>query len=207
MNKVFFFITLFVFSFAAGTQAQVIEQGNILIDLDAGGPNLLTGLMKVVANNANNVDISNLSSSGLIPLGGRVEYLMTDKLGLGLDFNYASSKINFTDIDNVQYSIKVPRFRTLLRGSYHFGKGSNTDWFLTGGIGYVGLRTRISGTSNDPDTQELLEALSQSSRRIGFGFAYRLGMGFRWYFVKNLGIGMEAGLGGPALRGGLSLKF
>ncbi|MBX7240718.1 MAG: porin family protein [Bacteroidia bacterium] len=207
MRKNCFLITLFFCLFSAGIQAQAVEQGNILIDIDAGGPNLLTGAMKLLARNATATEVTNIQSSGLIPLGGRAEYLLTDNLGIGLDFNYASSKLSFTDIDNVNYSVNVPRFRTLLRGSYHFGKGDNTDWFLTGGVGYVGLRTRISGTSSNPDTQSLLDAISQSSKRIGFGFAYRLGIGFRWFFIKNLGIGMEAGLGGPALRGGLSLKF
>ena len=125
-NRIHHFLFLFVFGVYASqsADAQAVEQGDILIDGYVGGPNLLSAFVKLGAA----IDSTNTISStgGLIPLGLKAEYMVTPRLGVGIDFNHANTGLNvhFRDsLDvNTYYDVglKLPRNRILATGNYHF---------------------------------------------------------------------------------------
>ena len=61
-------------------------------------------------------------------------------------------------------------------------------------------------SSNNPNDQINVNDLNNSFLNI-LPVAFRLGIGLRYYFIENLGVCVEAGIGGPLVQAGLSEKF
>lgn len=209
----FLFLSVFLFFAVQHTEAQAVEQGDILIDGYVGGPNLLSAFVKLGAA----IDSTNTISStgGLIPLGLKAEYMVTPRLGVGIDFNHANTGLNLHVRDSVDLNtyydigLKLPRNRILATGNYHFGNGDKSDWYGTLGLGVILATPKISLDSNDPliNDPEVQAAIDQAKRQIATGFSYRLALGWRYFFTPNIGLNLEAGLGGPMLKGGISVKI
>ena len=188
---------------AANPASAQVEEGNIIIDPYYGYPNIGKSLMSASINE----DAVNTKATGIGPLGLRVEYMLADNLGLGLDFIYNSAGItgdyNSTDSlgNSVTYTDKasMQRIRVLLRFNYHFVQTDALDAYIGGGAGY---NTRIwKYESTDPDFDE------PSATGSLLPVAFRAALGARYYFTDNIGLNAEIGLGGPVLSGGISLKF
>lgn len=187
-------------------KAQAVEQGDVMLDAYYGFPNLMTGLFRVIANEA--TSDPNLEVKGAGPFGAKVSYMITDNIGLGLDFFYANSAFKYTDtgIDSsgaaysYTYQLSNPRPRFLLRADYHFGNSDVVDPYGAIALGYNA--SRYSFTTDDPD----FELINYSTRAI-VPVAYRLAFGVKFYFVKFFGATAEIGMGGPLLTVGVSGKF
>ena len=93
-----FVVALVAMTSTSNLNAQVFEEGNVSIDMYYGFPNLYTTVFKTAyANSGTEQDIQ---IGGIGPVGLRTEYLLTDKIGLGLDlgFNHQSLEIENTDV-------------------------------------------------------------------------------------------------------------
>jgi hypothetical protein len=66
--------------------AQVVEEGTAIFDVYYGFPNLYTTVLKAAYN-----DEPNVSISGSGPIGVKGEYMLTDKIGFGLEMNYTNT--------------------------------------------------------------------------------------------------------------------
>ncbi len=103
-------ILIALLALCSNSNAQIIEKGNVLIDAYYGWPNLWSNTAKATLTDANSQDIS-VGSLG--PLGGRLEYLVSDKVGMGVEVNYTNTTVkwNSNTIDgngnNVIYNYKV----------------------------------------------------------------------------------------------------
>ncbi|MEK9620034.1 MAG: outer membrane beta-barrel protein [Flavobacteriales bacterium] len=152
--------------------------------------------------------LENFKSLYLRPMGFSAEYMVTDDVGVGIDFIYNRQGYSATDPNNIDgsgnlvtynYNLKTERTRIHIRFNYHFTKDENFDGYL--GIGAGTNSRKNSYTSNDPyftdeyDDTELLP------------FSVRVCLGGRYFFSENYGLVGEIGLGGALLRGGLSIKF
>ena len=73
------------FAFDSNLNAQTVSKGNVIIDPYYGGPNFGS----VVLNLLKSVE-SEIKLTGIGPAGGRMEYLLADNFGLGVDFIYNS---------------------------------------------------------------------------------------------------------------------
>lgn len=192
--------------FAPTAKAQVLNQGNVIIDPYYGFPNLMTTFFRAIAD-ANTND-PNLKVGGVGPFGGRVQFMVSDKIGVGLDSYFASSYFEYTDIGvdslgnthSYTYRLSNPRPRFLLRADFHFGNSEMVDPYFAVGLGYSAARYKF--TTNDP----LFDEDTYETRNL-LPIAYRLAFGTKVYFVKFLGAGVEVGLGGPLVTIGLSTKF
>lgn len=155
----------------------------------------------------NNIDGVQISAIG--PAGGRVEYMLADNFGLGVDFIFNSVAANGT-VDSIgtdgvtvvqTYDAKLfmRRYRIQLRGNYHFAQTDALDAYIGVGAG-TNIRT-VGATSDYPgfDDSSVSGALIPVS--------LRLALGTRYYFTDNIGLNAEIGLGGPVISGGLSFKF
>lgn len=152
--------------------------------------------------------LENFKSLYLRPMGFFAEYMVTDDVGVGIDFIYNRQGFSAIDPNNIDgsgnlvaynYNFKTERTRIHLRFNYHFTKDENFDGYL--GIGAGTNSRKNSYTSNDPyvtdefDDTELLP------------YSVRVCLGGRYFFSENYGLVSEIGLGGALLRGGLSIKF
>ncbi len=200
--------TLLFVAITPQVQAQATRKGQIMVEPYYGFPNLWTGLLKVAAVAYSDVNEDDIEASGLGPMGIRAQYMVTDQLSVGLDFFYASSRLKYLDntTDGLgnpvtySYEINMPRPRFLIRGEYHIPASDAIDPYAAGGLGVDA--TSLTFKTNDPFFIE-----DEFKVRGSLPVSYRLAFGSRFYLARNVGLGIELGLGGPLLTGGLALKF
>lgn len=184
------------------SNAQVVEQGTILIDAYYGFPNLYKTALKT--SYANGSGVNNIKVGGIGPVGGKFEYLIADKVGIGLDFNYTNTFVSYSEYDSFDdmiYNYEVSRsvLRIFPRFNYHFGNSDSFDGYAGVGAGFRNASWAFE--SNDPSfNNQSIDGLVP--------VAFRLFVGGRYFFTDNLGLNMEFGLGGGALiQGGISFKI
>jgi opacity protein-like surface antigen len=193
---------LSLFGFNNQAVAQV-DKGNVLIDLYYGYPNVGKKTADLF-----NVEDSDLRIGGVGPAGIRVEYMLASNFGLGVDFIYNSTTLNFQedslDINSnvvATYDVKasIQRVRVMLRANYHFVQTDAMDAYV--GFG-AGTNNRFQSIKTDfPNYDGLSSAVTL------LPVSARICLGTRFYFTENIGANVELGLGGPLISAGLSLKF
>lgn len=222
-NPKLLFILLVFISNAGFSQ---LRKGHFIIEPYYGGPNYgalvgkiavnsLQGIIEDFVYEEENFQISassDISVKGMGPFGGRAEYIIVDRLGVGIDFIYNSATANFAvDSLNVQVdpvevvesfnlTYTMRRIRVLARANYHFVNTKMWDVYCTLGIGY---NNRI----HTLDGEGVFDWDFSRSFTFAYPIAARTGIGVRFYPVKWVGLGLELGLGGPTVSGGLSARF
>jgi outer membrane protein W len=184
------------------TNAQALEQGNVIIDAYYGFPNLYSAIFKAAYESSNSTGLT-LGSQG--PLGIRAEYLITDKVGFGIDLGMNSSSISYSEADinnsNIiyDYKFKTSKIGAIFTVNYHFVENDKLDAYFVLGGGY-GNRT-FKFTSTDPNyIEESMESVIPIS--------YKIGVGMRYFFTENIGANLALGLGqGGLVNAGISAKF
>jgi len=189
---------------------QAARQGNIIIDPYYGGPNFGKAFIEAVEDqNPENV---NFNARSIGPAGLRVEYMLGDQIGLGIDAIFNTRNITFNASDTItdgngnqeiqvnSYEYDMKRLRIQMRFNYHFDI-SNPD--LDGYFG-VGAGTNNRFRTTFENGNEIEDDLSNFTL---VQFSARVCAGMRYYFTENIGLNAEIGLGGPLVSGGLSFKF
>lgn len=183
------------------TNAQALEQGNVIIDAYYGFPNLYSTVFKTLYESSNSTGLT-LGSQG--PLGIRAEYLITDKVGFGIDLGINSSSISYSEADintNIIYDYKFStrKIGAIFTFNYHFVENDKLDAYFVVGGGYGNRNFKF--TSTDPNyIEESVESLIPIS--------YKIGVGMRYFFTENIGANLALGLGqGGLVNAGISAKF
>lgn len=210
MKKVL--LTLIVGTFLMSSNsvsAQAMSEGNVGIDLYYGFPNLYkTVLESSVSDSASTLDVR-----GVGPLGLRFEYMLADKVGLGIDIAYNTTSVSYSedvsvynattmsyDVTTYDYKLSSPKIGVMVVFNYHFIDNDQLDFFGTIGAGYKNRSLKL--TSNDPDF------VDDSASLTAIPVAGRIGVGMRYFFTNNIGINLGVGFGqGGIINGGLSFKF
>lgn len=176
------------------------QEGKLILDTYYGYGSLYNAVFKaLVENNA-----SNSNFTGVGPLGVRGEFMISKKVGFGIDIAYSSSMISYSQTDfltNEIYdaSIKTAKLGIMPTFNYHFVAGEKFDSYFTVGLGY-GNRT-FSAKSDYAGYQS-------PTYKSTFPVASRIGVGMRYYFTENLGLNLGMGLGqGGLLNAGISARF
>ena len=182
------------------TNAQALQQGNVIIDAYYGFPNLYSTVFKALYESSNSTGLT-LGSQG--PLGFRAEYLITDKVGFGIDLGMNSSSISYSeaDINNNIYDYKFTtrKIGAIFTFNYHFVENDILDAYFVVGGGYGNRNFKF--TSTDPNyIEESVESVIPIS--------YKIGVGMRFFFTENIGANLALGLGqGGLVNAGISAKF
>ncbi|MCX7862668.1 MAG: porin family protein [Bacteroidales bacterium] len=200
------FVALFLMAiFVKNTNAQIVEKGSKLIDVYYGWPNLWSHTAKTTLTNDNSYQIE-IGSIG--PMGARLEYLASDKVGVGIEFNYSNTSVSWRENssdgngNNVTYHYKVtiPRYRAMFCFNFHFGGSENFDAYGKLAAGYGSWA--ITYSTNDP---------TYNDDRINFNLipiSIRTAIGARYFISDNFHINAELGLGGgPLMAFGIGTKF
>ena len=187
---------------------RVVRKGNFILDPYYGAPNFGKSLVKNIT--FNNQNINTTGTGGIGPAGLRAEYMLADKFGLGVDVIFNSTKLGLTydslNPDNSLFrryegELAMKRVRVQLRFNYHFVSTNKLDAYV--GIG-AGSNTRIWSVKNtDPNYQFEKGKISGTL----LPFSMRAAVGLRYYFIPNLGINAEIGIGGPLVSAGISFKI
>jgi outer membrane protein W len=192
-----------------------VKKGTFIADGFYGYPYILGRYVKEVATTNNNNNTSdNIRVFNLNHLGGKAEYMLTDVIGLGVEYTFAATTAKYTESyqtylgNNVystttnDYTARIVKQRILAKINFHFATSKVLDPYATAGIGY---KTSLL-TSNNPNDAASVSDINDSFLNF-FPVAFRVGAGLRYYFLKNVGVGIEAGIGGPIIQGGISIKI
>lgn len=134
-----------------------------------------------------NIDEASHRSIG--PIGARAEYMVTDMIGLGMEFNYSAHYATWIE-GAYSYEYSVTRIRAFPRFNIHFSNSEKLDAYVGAGLGYRDLVRSFS--SDDPNHQN-------KTMPAVFPIALRFGIGVRYFFTDHIGLGLEFGLGGGAV--------
>jgi opacity protein-like surface antigen len=179
-----------------------VKKGKFIIDAYYGFPYLFGSYVKqVIADSNEDVQVKNLNHLGI-----KAEYMITDMIGLGLEYTYAAVNATYSQTNSYNqinnYTASITKQRILAKFNIHFATSKFLDPYATAGIGFK----QSLAVSNDPNNQQDVYDLNHSIL-TAFPVSFRLGAGLRYYFIKNLGVSVEAGIGGPIIQAGLSGKF
>ena len=186
--------------------AQANQQGNVVIDPYYGFPNFGKSL-------AESFTIDDAQVKGIGPAGIRIEYLLGDRFGIGVDAIYNNVSVTGTATDTTGFDGMgqpitstvegrgvASRLRIHARFNYHFAVNSeNLDVYL--GLGAGTNQRFYKYFEND------VEQTDFTSSGTLLPVSARFAAGMRYYFTENIGVNTELGIGGPIISAGLSLRF
>src|ERR1700739_1634791 len=211
MKKITIIIVAIALGLGIDANAQGVQKGSVLVDAYYGFPNLFESILKTDARNIQNGSNGTAASAavggvtiyGLGPMGAKAEYLLTDKFGMGVDFNYSNVGIKFSNVTTDQngnpvtynYNLSSPAIRAMLGFNFHFVRTDKLDVYWAVKAGYY---SRSFGmVTNDPNYRLNLT--------LGDPFAFRLEIGMRYFFTQNIGVHVNLGFpGGPLIAGGIA---
>ncbi len=197
-----------------------LRKGHFVIEGYYGFPNfglinaqlIRLAVKPIIEENVPNLSESvGVTLSGFGPAGGRMEYMVRNRIGLGVDFIYNSTSANFAidsfNIDSTYFGqvgvgYKMTRIRVHFRFNYHFCNTKRWDIYCGAGVGYNTRSHRFSASLSLLQDWNFAKAFSFS-----YPYSARTSIGFRFYPVRMIGIGMELGLGGPLVSGSISTRF
>ena len=189
-----------------------INQGDFIIDAFYGYPYVLGNAIKEAfkpsnnaVNNTNVISITNLNH-----IGAKFEYMVTEDIGLGLEYTFASVYMNYYNENTTTnglivkgfYDASLTKQRILGRVNFHYATTAHFDPYASIGAGY---KKSVLKTNN-PFGIELVDTFNAGILNA-FPVSFRLGVGLRYFFNNNIGLNIEAGIGGPLVQGGLTVKF
>lgn len=193
--------------FSSNSNAQGVEKGSLIFDVYYGAPNFGKRIISNTVLSNENYRIT--GSGGVGPLGLRAEYMLADKFGIGIDFIYNSASVDMEyDSLNTNGTLyrtytgtgTMNRIRVQARFNYHFVTTDKLDAYV--GVG-AGSNTRIwTAKSDDPGYR-----FRNSTSGTLLPFSMRTAVGMRYYFIPNLGVNAEIGIGGPVVSAGVSIKI
>jgi opacity protein-like surface antigen len=139
-------------------------------------------------------DYSDIRTSGIGPLHGKIEYGVSEKVGVGLSVNFVSSTFKFNDnAAAYNYSTNRTSVKFNFRVNYHFSPSEKFDPYVGVGFGYGDSRWKTE--SNDPDYN------FDYSNPIPIGFETTLGA--RLFVTPRIGFYAEAGVAKSFVQFGL----
>lgn len=187
------------------------------IQVYSGGPSLLKTAFKISENFQDEV-----TYSGRMLIGIEVDYKITDWFSVGLDGSYRYGQINFDVTDSTffneirdkwdvdvsqivnpfgEYEMRVPRFRGMAKVNFHvLPAESQSDLYFSAGIGYNRFKPRLYKDGSELKFFKRFSSLS-------WPVSYRTSVGYTYHPIENVGLFAEAGLGGPIISGGVSVRF
>ncbi|MEY4141613.1 MAG: hypothetical protein RL110_985, partial [Bacteroidota bacterium] len=158
----------------------------------------------------------------MLSYGGRFEYMMSDKVGVGADINYEVSGFSYK-FDDIAYDANgspmfdangdylittyqtkysAKKLRAMFRLNYHFVQSEKVDMYSSFAGGYKNVN-RVSETN--PSNSSVSDAQLNGAL---IPVAFRIAVGAKVYFTQNIGAHVELGaFGGGLLQAGLSVKF
>lgn len=207
--------TTILFATTANTlNAQEQEDKPFIFDAEAyyGFPNLFSDL--ALSKYESDYGFSDYSLTDFGPAGLRVEFFINKNVAFGADAGYSTTQLQWEKTVTLtpqntipyertyHYRIDANRLRILAMFNAHFGLTKHFDWHAGAGFGYN--ETEIVMTSDDPKV-----SYDQRSRfpLLSFPICFRAKIGGRYYFLKNLGVGFETGIGGPLFSLGLCARL
>ena len=145
-------------------------------------------------------------------IGGALEYLVNDKIGIGAEITYRllngtgydyRSDSSYYNPEIFKMDIKYEKLRTFAKINVHFYKTNKVDFYSNFGLGLV--FERIEFNQEPPSINYPIFQKYRNDNRTTFGI--KTGLGLRVYLSDVFGLHAELSIGGPIARIGFCYKL
>ncbi len=184
-------------------KAQSVNEGKIILDGYYGFFNLYKNIFQGIYAATGQEEF--LQAKGIPSVGIRVEYMLSDRFGMGVDAAYEYITLSYhkraTDAGKLhKYRFKTSKYGIMLTLNYHFFKRSaRTDFYAMVGMGYSNRSFAFSTTDTD---------FTPAPIPNFWPIAARVGIGLRYYITDHLGFNAALGIGqGGIINAGLTYNF
>lgn len=207
MKKIF--STLLLIWIGLNANSQVLKQGDVLVDAYYGFPDWYKAIFKSDYQGYT----ENLSIKSTGHLGMRGEYLVTRRLGIGLDIWHVQTRVTgnetfsiyayddndkyYRTVNTIHFEEKLSRLTVLGRLLIHLGNNDKVDPYV-----HVGIGTTKYNYSRSPKNE-----YDEDYFGADFPLGFRTGFGARVMFTEHFGANADVGIGGPLFTTGLTYKF
>lgn len=195
-------------------------QGNVSIDPYIGVPNWANSILwnQYVGSNPTVQNYGVLGS--MLSYGGRIEYMLSENVGMGADVNFEVSGFQYDFTDYVygylgdtlydannnpiyttyNYKYTAKKFRAMLRLNYHFVQSEKVDFYAAFAGGYKNTNRTVVTNPINPNFNDA------NANRSLIPISFRVAVGAKMYFTNNIGAHVELGaFGGGLLQAGISV--
>ncbi|MFT7344793.1 MAG: hypothetical protein ACI9XP_001382 [Lentimonas sp.] len=195
---------MLAFSFSSFSQTN--SPGQFVVETFFGGPNTVKAFAVLTTSVYDLLPDAKNTTTGFGPIGGRFEYLITEKIGLGFEtaFTKAESITTYSSSDmngdptteSVMYSQTKIGFMPAI--FVHFVDNDQWDVFFEGGMGYK-INNRTFDFSESTIATEEIKSVIPISARVAIGA--------RYYITPNFAVNAQFGVGNSGvLQGGLTYR-
>jgi hypothetical protein len=203
--------------------SNAVHRGNFIIEAYFGGPNFRKAFRKggsdfnevVLEEEFGTSEEISRKVTGLEGVGGRFEFMVADKFGIGAEVVYNSVKVvteevvtteEYDDTQGIWTSQQFTNTRTytspkllaMAMFNYHFYNNNKLDAFISSSIGWRDItRTWVSTDPNGINGE--IKGINPLGARFG--------VGGRYFPIPNVGIHAQLSIGGPLIAGGITIKL
>ena len=191
-------ILLAIATVQSTSKAQAVEQGTIIIDPYYGFPLFGEKFAELVAKD------SKSTIKGIGPVGGRVEYMVSNRLGLTMQYIHKSINVSWSGHDKTGSAIDSTGY--LVKSNMLIG----VNLHLAASNDVLDMYISMAAGTNIHDAHVIRDSQSSTKMDVnwqGNPFAIRVALGARYYFTNIIGVSTELGIGGPLVTMGASIKF
>lgn len=215
-SKVFCLLVALGIVSVSFSQEEIDRSGQIIIEPYIGIPNAGSALLN--GTDIMNEDQYSVTENTSLPIsfGGKMEFMLNNKIGLGFDCNFEKYgyKTTYETYDYITGNYKdtslgweQQKTRFMARFQFHPVQTDRVDFYMGAGLGATFVKTE--NRQNELDEVEYgLFAPIVFFDRVTDPLAARIFFGTRVLFVENFGMLFELGLGsGSIINIGLSARF
>jgi len=176
-------------------RAQAFTEGSNNVSIGYGGVTFLGAISR------NFDSYADVNYSGLGPIYFKYERGVSENIGLGISFAYATNEwvYKYESFDET-YTETTSRstYSILARFNYHIGDSDKFDPYIGFGVGYRDAKWTSKSSGSTSSGVELKSLMP---------FGMEITMGARYFFTDNIGLYAEVGAAKSVVQGGLALKF
>lgn len=172
-----------------GQSGNCVEEGTIIIDAFYGYPYVAGAVLKSAFTNRIG-EVRNTNHFGV-----KAEYMVSEKIGLGIEYTYADASLTYTDSTLREYEAGIKKSRFLGKLNFHFATTESIDPYFTVGAGVKNTTIYNNGSRTNSISINVVPV------------AVRIGVGLHYFFTDVVGVNAEVGIGGPVMQAGVSFKF
>ncbi|MEN9340550.1 MAG: hypothetical protein RIQ62_1862 [Bacteroidota bacterium] len=199
MKKIIFIASSMLLSTSL-LQAQCLPKGSMNVSVGYGYNAFVNSTLKTWT------DELNFKYSVLGPIHTKFEYMLGERVGLGLSINYISYKTGYDfiyDIGNgpqtYKETDKFSSLSALIRSNFYYVNSDKVAVYSGLGIGYKSYAWKYSNNAGITDYNVLKNVIPP----VGF----ELTTGVKFMFTPNIGLYTEVGFAKSIIQAGMCFGF
>jgi hypothetical protein len=198
------------------TYVSPLKKGDALLTVNVGYPNWGKYLL---TREFNDFDVTNGVTRGFAPLGISGEFMISKDVSLtlsGFVNRYGGTWRSTKEVyvldqfvnETHDYEFDLTRYRVLVGMQYNISDLEIDNFLFHVGAAVGANEIRFSESSSNPNWRlRDQNYFAIENEDMELPIAFRLNVGFRYFFKNNLVFNFDAALGGPSLSLGLGYKF